>query len=94
MLSVVSEKDGDTVYIHADLEGIQKLESCIANLKRELENNECPHDHLMSKSWGSDELTETMLDSERSDGCVQVHHVKLYGWNQEWALKHGLQEDA
>ena len=34
MLSVVSEKDGDTVYIHADLEGVQQLENCIAYLKR------------------------------------------------------------
>lgn len=90
MLSVVTEPDGDVVYIHADSSGVAQLEKLVAYLKRTIEAGECPHDHLHSRSWAGNELTETMLDQERSKGCMQVHHVKIYGWTDEWASKHGL----
>ena len=90
MLSVVAEKEADTVYIHADLEGVALLESTLHKIRKQLESDECDHDHLMSESWGSGELSETMLNQEAEDGCLQVHHMKLSGWNQEWRAKHGL----
>ncbi|MDB5346404.1 MAG: hypothetical protein JWP89_4781 [Schlesneria sp.] len=62
----------------------------MAYLKRKIEAGECPHDHLHSESWAGSELTETMLALERIKGCKQVHHVKVYGWPDEWAKKHGL----
>lgn len=90
MLSVVTEPDGDVVYIHADIAGVTQLENIVVSLKQKIESGECPHDHLHSTSWAGSELTETMLAQERSAGCKQVHHVKVYGWTDEWASKHGL----
>lgn len=90
MLSVVTEPDGDVVCIHADASGVEQLEKLVAYLKRELQTGECPHDHLHSESWGGTDLTETMLSQEKAKGCKQVHHVKVYGWTNEWASKHGL----
>jgi hypothetical protein len=90
VLNVVTEPDGDVVYIHADAAGVAALEKAIAYLKRGISAGECPHDHLFSVSWGGNELAETMLPQEKAKGCKQVHHLKLYGWTDEWALKHGL----
>lgn len=90
MLSIVAEPTGDIVYVHADLDGLERLERSIAKLRQCVAQGTCEHDHLFSKTWGSDELTETMLDQEHNDGCTQVHHLKLYGWTEEWGKKHGL----
>jgi hypothetical protein len=84
------EASGDVVYIHADLSGIETLEKAISILKRRLAANECAHDHLSSKAWGGHDLTKSMLAQERSAGCKQVHHVKLFGWTEEWTQNHGL----
>lgn len=90
MLSVVTEPDGDVVYIHADAAGVAKLEKLVEYLKRGISAGECPHDHFHSESWAGNDLTETMLSQEQAKGCRQVHHVKFYGWTDEWASKHGL----
>ncbi len=90
LLSVVSEKDCDTVYIHANKDGLDLLSRSIERLSKHLEKNECDHDHFFTEAWAGDELTETMLDQESKDGCRQVHHIKLYSWTDEWADKHKL----
>ena len=90
MLSVVTEPEGDVVYVHADAAGIEQLEKLVAYLKRGVQAGDCPHDHLHSESWAGSELTEKMLAQEKDKGCRQVHHVKVYGWTNEWASKHGL----
>lgn len=90
MLSVVVEPDGDVVYVHADLEGLEALERSISALRRHVAQGECEHEHFFSAAWGGSELTETMLEHERTDGCTQAHHFKLCGWTEEWAVKHGL----
>ena len=90
MLSIVSEREGDVVYIHADLAGLEVLERSLKRLRELVAQGECEHDHLFTESWGGHGLTETMLEKERSSGCKQVHHLQLYGWNDEWARKHGL----
>lgn len=90
LLSVVTEPDGNVVYIHADLSGLMKLRESIDRMIGALKRGECDHDHLMSEDWAGYELTATILDSECTKGCRQVHHVKLYAWNDEWKAKHGL----
>jgi hypothetical protein len=90
MLSVATEATGDMVYIHADLAGIEALQKALSVIKQRLELGECAHDHLSSLAWGGRDLTESMLTNERSSGCKQVHHIKLYGWTGEWVQKHGL----
>lgn len=90
MLSFVTGPGGDVVYVHADLAGVAELEMMVARLKQGLEENDCPHDHLMSEAWGGEGLSEAMLAQEREKGCTQVHHVKVYAWNDEWAAQHNL----
>jgi hypothetical protein len=90
LLSVVAEKDCDTIYIHANKAGLEKLSRSIDRLKKHLDNNECDHDHFSSKSWAGNELTETMLERESEDGCKQIHHIKIFSWNDEKADKHNL----
>ena len=94
MLSIVTDAAGDVVYVHGDLQGLEALEHAIAALRRQVENGECEDSHLFAPSWGGSDLTESMLLQEQSSGCKQVHHLKLYGWTDEWAHKHGLSKDA
>jgi hypothetical protein len=62
---------------------IDELES----LREQLESNDCPHTHLFS--WGQGGLTTTKLTDQESAVNI-VDQVKIYGWNQEWAHRHGL----
>ena len=86
LLSVSTAFDGDVVYIHTDLSGLKKLQESINSMIDNLENGTCDHDHLSAGY----ELTTTMLESEKANNCKQVHHVKLYAWNEEWKNKHEL----
>ncbi|MGI8908812.1 MAG: Imm32 family immunity protein [Candidatus Sumerlaeaceae bacterium] len=90
LLSVVAEPDGQQIYIHGDRAGYELLARAIARLLEHLENNNCEHDHLFRWDWPGDELTTTMLQQEREASCIQVGHVKLYAWTDEWRKKHGL----
>lgn len=90
MLSFVTNPDGDVTYIHADVKGLTLLERTVAQLKRALEVGNCEHSHLFSETWGSSELSETMLLQEREANCRQVHHVEIYAWTDEWRERHGL----
>ena len=89
LLSLVTDEDGDQVFLHLDLAGVTQLLSELNYIKRELEKNECPHSHLFSEDWGSTELTATKLKDQKDEkNCV--HHLKIYGWNDEWKKKHDL----
>ena len=90
LLSVVTNQEGDTVCVHADLSGLKKLRDSVQSMITKLENGECDHDHLRSEDWAGYELTTTMLEQEKAKGCSQVHHVKLYAWSTEWKNKHKL----
>ena len=90
MLSLVTDADGDVVYLHADSAGLEKLEGVIASLRRGLARGECEHSHLFTEAWGGGELAESMLSDEREANCKQVHHLKVYAWTEEWRQKHGL----
>lgn len=93
MISFVSNPDSGEVFIHADPEGLAELERLFGALKNGVDTGDCPHTHLFGPAWGGDELAETMLEQERSAGCRQVHHVKIHGWTDEWANKHGLKSE-
>ncbi len=90
LLSFVTDKNGQ-LFIHADREGLEMLMRLgISSLQKALKSDKCEDAHFMSKSWGPGELSETILDTETQDGCVQIHHVKIYSWTGEWKKKHGL----
>lgn len=91
LLSFVTDENGEHVSIHADLAGVEFLISELEYIKEKLEANECPHSHLFTEEWGSDELSSTKLATQSTEKN-QVHHVKIYGWNDEWKVKHKLAE--
>ncbi|MEN8820156.1 MAG: Imm32 family immunity protein [Abyssibacter sp.] len=90
LLSVNTSPDGMEVSIHADAEGLKLLATEIERLRNGLEENQCEHAHFFSDAWGGDELSEVMLDSEKSESRRQARHVKLYAWTTEWKGRHGL----
>lgn len=93
LLSFVTSASGGYLAVHADLAGITKLIEQLETLRNQLEKNECPHTHLFSSEAGGDELTVTKLANEEGEDVV-VCHLKIYGWNEEWAVRHGLKEPS
>ena len=91
LLSLVTSTSGGYLAVHADLAGITMLIDELETLREQLEKNECPHTHLCSSEAGGDELTVTKL-ANQGDENVLVCHLKIYGWNEEWAVRHGLKE--
>ena len=89
LLSVVTDEDGSQVFIHLDLAGVNYLLKELSHLKAQLEDNDCPHFHLFTEEWGGGELTSSKLPDQK-DEKHQVHHLKIYGWNEEWKVKHKL----
>ena len=94
LLSFVTDESGGMVSIHVDLAGANFLLSKLERIRDQLVEDDCPHTHLFTESAGvSGELTETKLGSQPNE-LNNVVHVKIYGWNEEWALKHGLKKEA
>lgn len=89
LLSVVSNSDGDMVSIHLDLKGVENLIAELESLKDVLLKNENEHTHLFSEDWGGYHLTTTKLEHQEVE-VNQVHHVKIYAWNDEWKHKYKL----
>ena len=85
LLSFVTDDSGGMVSVHMDLNGANRLIEMLNELRDSLAEGDCPHDHLLR----NDGLTATMLAKQDNEKNV-VGHVKLYGWNDEWAVKHGL----
>jgi hypothetical protein len=87
-LAFASDQKGQ-VMMHADAKGLDVLIASLERLKKKVEAGECDHDHLMTDAWAGSELSERL-------GCEShgelVHHLKLYGWTEEWARKHGFVE--
>ena len=90
LLSVVTDPEGDVVYVHGDRAGLEYLRRAIDRLLQNLAEGKTDHDHFRSPDWAGSELTTSMLPSEKEAGCKTVHHVKIYSWNEEWKKKQGL----
>jgi hypothetical protein len=89
VLSFVTDESGQFLSIHADLRGIDLLIDELQSLRGQLLENDCPHTHLVADECGGDELTSTKLKDQPGEAKI-VSHVKIYGWNEEWARRHGL----
>ena len=88
LLAFVASQDSSVVHIHLDKAGVDKLINVLEQIRRKLQNDEVEHDHLFSEDWGGYDLTiSDQLDNEKGE---PVHHVKIFGWNEEWAEKHGF----
>jgi hypothetical protein len=92
LMSFVTDATGTYVAVHLDLQGVNNLISELEGLKRQLELNDCPHAHLMADTGPPNGLTSTKIASQK-DEVNSVYHVKIYGWNEEWAHKHGLKPE-
>jgi hypothetical protein len=89
VLCFVVGPDGE-LFIHADAKGMDILENSIKTMQTQLTNNDCPHDHLFSTSWGGGDLTE----KQGIQTGTLIQHVKIFGWNEEWAQKHGFKNQG
>ena len=89
LLSFVTDATGKNVVIHADLAGITMLIDELESIREQLVEGDCPHTHLFSPTCGRNELTMTKLEEQQNE-VNTVHHVKIYGWNSEWAVNHRL----
>jgi len=88
LLALVADPDDGQVHLHADLGGVDFLIGELEKIKKQLLAEECPHTHLFSEEWGGGELSvSTMLDNRQG---LPVHHLKVFGWNEEWVEKHGF----
>jgi hypothetical protein len=91
-LSFVTDTPGQYLAVHADLAGITMLIDELEIIREQLEQNDCPHTHLFSPASVGTELTETKIASQEHENNV-ICHVKIYGWNEEWAVRHGLKPE-
>jgi hypothetical protein len=89
LLSFVTDQSGTFLSIHADLAGITMLIDELEGLRELLLEDDCPHSHLFGAAMSSPQLTSTKF-SDDTDEKNLVWHVKIYGWNEEWAMRHGL----
>jgi hypothetical protein len=89
LLSFVTDVSGGFLSIHADLRGVELLMQELERLRTQLLVNDCPHAHLFTADCGGEELSTTKLKGQPYEDNI-VHHVKIYGWNEEWARRHGL----
>lgn len=71
LLSFEYDSDGEKLEIHANEKGLRYLKEQIEILlehKQEL--------HLMTPSWGGEELTEEQQGKDN----ILIHHVKIFHW--------------
>lgn len=85
LLALVYEEK--KISMHLDSEGVDLLLREFEHLKKKLAENDCPHAHLFSSEWAGWELSLPNMANE-SDKAEPIHHLKIFGWNEEWAEKH------
>ena len=93
LLSFVTNENGTMVTIHLDLAGAGFLIHELELLRDAMAENDCPHSHLFSPKAAGRELSTSMLNGQPTE-VNSVCHVKIYGWNSEWAGRHGLRSPA
>ena len=91
LLSFVSNGQGNMITIHADLAGVELLIAELVGLRDLLKIGECPHTHLHSMEEAGGHLSVAKLQDQPEE-VNHVHHVKMYGWNEQWKSRHGLVE--
>jgi hypothetical protein len=85
VLTFVRGEEGE-LFMHADAKGLSVLISALERLRKKAEEGACEHDHLMTPAWAGSGLSE----KKGLESGELIHHLKLYGWTEEWAQKHGF----
>ncbi len=92
LLSFAVNDDGTFLSMHADVAGLDLLIRSLVNLRQSAMDGECEHVHLFSDPDLGGELTTTKLQNQPYE-ATSIMHLKLYGWTDEWAKRHGLVTD-
>ena len=71
-----------------DKAGVEILIRALERISKGLDKNEVDHEHLFSEEWGGWELSISDRIDKGKGG--PIHHVKIYGWTEEWAEKNGF----
>lgn len=71
LLTFELSPDGDQLEIHGDIAGLKDLSRAIAKV---IETHE--HEHLMTPSWGGNELTE----ESQGKGARIINKVTIHIW--------------
>ena len=74
LLTFELDESGECLEIHGNKEGLQEL---INTLKQALEADD--HMHLMTPSWGGDNLTEIKQGNDNK----LINHVKVFSWDDQ-----------
>ena len=85
VLTFVRGEEGE-LRMHADAKGLSLLICALEGLKKKVEGGVSEHAHLMTPSWAGSELSE----KKGTESGELIHHLKLYGWTEERARKHGF----
>jgi hypothetical protein len=88
LLAFVVSEEQDQIFLQLDKEGIEILMRSLERIKKHLDKGELEHEHLFSEDWGGWELS--LSDQVDKGKGKPIHHVKIYGWTDEWADKNGF----
>jgi len=71
LLTFEISKDGDELNVHCDDIGLEKLLLVLSRLK-----GNAQHEHLMTPSWGGNELSEEL----QSEDSQLLNKVTIHKW--------------
>jgi hypothetical protein len=82
---------GTYLSVHLDLAGVETLIHRLEALRKQLLKDDSPDTHLFGYSGRPEgrDLTLTKLKDQPGE-VNQVLQVKIYGWSDDWAKRHGL----
>jgi len=83
LLTFEVSEDGEQLFVHADPQGLRILTSTLRQLVAHAATSPQTHTHLMSESWGGDELTE----EPQANDTRLIHKVTIYAWPTDVAKK-------
>lgn len=73
ILTFELSRDMKTLNVHLDKNGIISLQNILDDLKN---NSKTDHVHLMSHSYGGEELSE----EKQSESSILLNNVKIHYW--------------
>lgn len=75
LFTVELNNSNESIEIHMNQEGIDSLIEKLNSLKR---RNETDHEHLMTPTWGGDDLT--IIQQNKDENVKLINHLRLCLW--------------
>lgn len=89
LLSFAVNEECTMISLHADIGRLNLMIDSLVRLRDLVAAGKCEDLHFFADEALGGELTSTMLTDSASEARV-AQHVKVYGWTEEWAKRHGL----